>query len=138
MRSFSSVWLSKGELGHRMNEPLFLTLAEVLQFHADQIELAGGDAGILDIGKMESAIAQPRMMWQGKFLHEDLAAMAAAYPFHIVQNHGFADGNKRTGMNAAIVFLELNGYGLSPFSLRNSHSPPIPSPPAPHSPIIPS
>jgi death-on-curing protein len=95
-----------------MNEPLFLTVAEVLQFHADQIELAGGDAGALDIGKIESAIAQPRMMWQGKYLHEDLAAMAAAYLFHIVQNHGFADGNKRTGLNTAIVFLELNGYGL--------------------------
>ena len=95
-----------------MNEPLFLTLDDVLQFHADQIELAGGDDAILDIGKIESAIAQPRMTWQGKYLHEDLAAMAGAYLFHIVQNHGFADGNKRTGMNAAIVFLELNGYGL--------------------------
>lgn len=95
-----------------MNEPLFLTLDEVLQFHSDQIELAGGDAAILGIEKIESAIAQPRMTWQGKYLHEDLAAMAAAYLFHLVQNHGFADGNKRTGLNAAIVFLELNGYGL--------------------------
>ena len=95
-----------------MNEPLFLTLDDVLQFHADQIELAGGDGAILDIGKIESAIAQPSMMWQGVYLHVDLAAMAAAYLFHIVQNHGFADGNKRTGMNAAAVFLELNGYAL--------------------------
>lgn len=95
-----------------MNEPLFLTLNDVLQFHADQIELGGGDRAILDIGKIESAIAQPKATWDGQFLHEDLAAMAAAYLFHIVQNHGFADGNKRTGANAAIVFLELNGYAL--------------------------
>lgn len=95
-----------------MNEPLFLTLDDVLQFHADQIELAGGDGAILDIGKIESAIAQPNATWDRQFLHEDLAAMAAAYLFHIVQNHGFADGNKRTGVNAAIVFLELNGYAL--------------------------
>jgi len=95
-----------------MNEPLFLTLDDVLQFHADQIELAGGDGAILDIGKIESAIAQPNATWDGQFLHEDLAAMAAAYLFHIVQNHGFADGTKRTGVNAAIVFLELNGYAL--------------------------
>jgi len=94
------------------HDPLFLTLDDVLQFHADQIELAGGDSAILEIEKIESAIAQPRMTWQGKYVHEDLAAMAAAYLFHIVQNHGFADGNKRTGVNAAIVFLELNGYGL--------------------------
>ena len=89
-----------------MNEPLFLTLDDVLQFHADQIELAGGDGAIL--GKIESAIAQPNATWDRQFLHEDLAAMAAAYLFHIVQNHGFADGNKRTGVNAAIV----NGYAL--------------------------
>jgi len=95
-----------------MNEPLFLTLDDVLQFHADQIELAGGDGAILDIGKIESAIAQPKATWDGQFLHEDLAAMAAAYLFHLVQDHGFADGNKRTGVNAAIVFLELNGYAL--------------------------
>ena len=95
-----------------MNEPLFLTLDEVLRFHVDQIEQFGGDNAILDIGKLESAIAQPQMTWHGKYLHADLAAMAAAYLFHIVQNHAFADGNKRTGMNAAIVFLELNGYGL--------------------------
>ena len=96
-----------------MNEPLFLTLNDVLQFHADQIELAGGDGAILDIAKIESAIAQPKATWDGQFLHEDLAAMAAAYLYHIVQNHGFADGNKRTGVNAAIVFLELNGYTLN-------------------------
>lgn len=95
-----------------MDEPIFLTLDDVLQFHADQVELFGGDAAILDIGKIESAIAQPQATWDGQFLHEDLAAMAAAYLFHLVQNHGFADGNKRTGANAAIVFLELNGLAL--------------------------
>lgn len=95
-----------------MDEPIFLTLDDVLQFHADQVELMGGDAAILDIGKIESAIAQPQATWDGQFLHEDLAAMAAAYLFHLVQNHGFADGNKRTGANAAIVFLELNGLAL--------------------------
>lgn len=95
-----------------MEEPLFLTLDEVLQFHADQIQSTGGDGAVLDIGKIESAIAQPQATWEGQFLHKDLAAMAAAYLFHLVQNHGFADGNKRTGANAAIVFLELNGVAL--------------------------
>ena len=95
-----------------MTDPLFLTSDDVLQFHADQFELSGGDPAILDIEKFESAIAQPRMTWQGRYLHEDLSAMAAAYLFHIVQNHGFADGNKRTGLNAAIVFLEINGFAL--------------------------
>lgn len=57
---------------------------------------------------MESAIAQSRQGFAGHYVHEDLAAVAAAYLFHLVQNHGFEDGNKRTGTHAAIVFLELN------------------------------
>lgn len=95
-----------------MNDPVFLTLEEVLQFHADQIEAHGGDGAILDLGKLESALAQPLAMFGGQYLHRDLAEMAAAYLFHIVQNHPFADGNKRTGTNAAIVFLELNEISL--------------------------
>jgi death on curing protein len=95
-----------------MNDPIFLTLDDVLQFHADQIEAFGGDGAILDSGKLESALAQPLASFGGHYLHEDLAAMAAAYLYHVVQNHPFADGNKRTGLNAAIVFLELNGFPL--------------------------
>ncbi|MDB5324225.1 MAG: doc [Phycisphaerales bacterium] len=96
-----------------MNDPFFLTLDDVLQFHADQIELFGGDPSLLDLAKLESALGQPRATWDGNYLHEDIAAMAAAYLFHIVQNHPFADGNKRTGLNAAINFLALNGFDLN-------------------------
>ena len=88
--------------------PLFLELDEVLQIHAYQVARFGGDAAILDIGKLESAIAQPAQEIGGQYLHPELETMAAAYLFHIVRNHPFADGNKRTGMHAAIVFLELN------------------------------
>jgi death on curing protein len=48
----------------------------------------------------------------GEFLHEDLFAMAAAYLFHIVSNHPFIDGNKRTGLAAALIFLEINGHPI--------------------------
>ena len=48
----------------------------------------------------------------GEFLHEDLFAMAAAYLFHIVSNHAFIDGNKRTGLAAALTFLEINGHPI--------------------------
>jgi death-on-curing protein len=92
-----------------MSDPLFLTLDEVLQLHAEAVEHFGGDAGIRDIGLIESAIAQPRQMFGGDYLHPDLASMAAAYLFHIASNHGFADGNKRTGTRAASVFLAING-----------------------------
>src|SRR5258706_15789175 len=95
-----------------MTEPLFLTLDEVLLIHAYQVENHGGDAAVLDIHKLESAIAQPRQMFAGEYLHADLAAMAAAYLFHIVGNHPFADGNKRTGTHAALTFLDMNGHTL--------------------------
>ena len=49
----------------------------------------------------------------GQFLHEDLFEMAVAYLFHITKNHPFIDGNKRTGMVCALVFLELNGIEIN-------------------------
>lgn len=98
-----------------MTEPLFLTLDEALQIHAYQVETFGGSDVVLDMSKLESALAQPRQGFGGQYLHEDMAAMAAAYLFHIVKNHPFEDGNKRTGAQAAIAFLNLNDIEF-PFS----------------------
>jgi len=39
--------------------------------------------------------------------------MAAAYLYHIVQNHPFVDGNKRAGAIAALVFLDINGVEIN-------------------------
>ncbi len=89
--------------------PVFLWLNEVLEIHRDQIERYGGTTGIRDIGLLQSALAAPAAGFGGGYLHEDLFAMAAAYLFHIVRNHLFVDGNKRTGAVAAVVFLVLNG-----------------------------
>ncbi len=90
--------------------PIFLGPSDVLEIHADQIERYGGAAEIRDQGLMLSAIAQPCAAFGGHFLHEDLFLMAAAYLFHLVQNHPFVDGNKRTGTATALVFLDLNGF----------------------------
>ncbi len=95
-----------------MDEPLFLTLDEVLQLHEYQIEHFGGAAGVRDLRLLESAIHEPAATFGGEYLQPDIASMAAAYLFHIVQNHAFVDGNKRTGAHAAIVFLEMNGVEL--------------------------
>ncbi len=91
-------------------EPLFLTLDEVLEIHAQQIELYGGPEGVRDPGGLESAIATPAATFGGEFLHPSIPAIAAAYLFHICQNHPFVDGNKRTGANAAITFLLMNEW----------------------------
>ena len=89
--------------------PIFLGLDEVIGIHRDQIERYGGHPGVRELGLLQSAIAMPRASHGGQYLHADLFEMAAAYLFHIVQNHPFVDGNKRIGMVAALVFLALNG-----------------------------
>ncbi len=92
--------------------PDFLTLAEVVQIHSNQIELYGGRPGIRELGLLQSALAQPEMTFQGEWLHAGLFQMAAGYAFHISRNHPFIDGNKRTALASALVFLELNGVSI--------------------------
>lgn len=90
-------------------EPDFLRLDDVLRIHADQIERYGGSHGVRDPGLLSSAVDMPRAGFGGEYMHPTLFDMAAAYLFHIVQNHPFIDGNKRAGTAAALVFLDMNG-----------------------------
>lgn len=89
-------------------QPAFLTLAEAVAIHRDQVDRYGGRGGVRDIGLLESALAAPAASAGGEYAHADLFAMAAAYAYHIVKNHPFVDGNKRAGLACALVFLELN------------------------------
>jgi len=91
----------------------FLTLDDVIAIYEDQIERYGGQAGIRDMNALLSAVAMPQATFDGKHLHADIFEMAAAYLFHLVQNHPFVDGNKRAGAVAALVFLDLNGVEVS-------------------------
>jgi len=93
-------------------DPVFLTLAEVIEIHADQIHRYGGQAGLRDLGLLQSALAQPEASLGGAWLHNNLYEMAAAYAYHLCQNHPFIDGNKRTALASALVFLELNNLGV--------------------------
>lgn len=93
-----------------MTHVAFHSLAEVLEIHQDQIARYGGRPGVRDLNLLKSALAMPPATCGGNPLHTDLFEMAAAYLFHLVQNHPFLDGNKRVGAVAAIVFLALNGY----------------------------
>lgn len=95
-----------------MPEPVFLTLAEVVEIHSDQIRRYGGQDGLRDKGLLESALAQPEASFGGEWLHHDLYAMAAAYAYYLCQNHCFIDGNKRVALACALVFLELNGVSI--------------------------
>ena len=95
-----------------MSDPAFLTLDEVLPLHADQIRRYGGAAGLRDLPLLQSAIAMPETGYGGEYLHGSVFEMAAAYLLHLARNHPFVDGNKRTALICALVFLGLNGQRL--------------------------
>jgi death-on-curing protein len=90
----------------------FLKKEIILAFHQDQLELYGGKPGVRDDKLLESALAQPEASFGGEYVHEDLYQMAAAYGFHLCQNHPFYDGNKRTALIAMYTFLYVNGYQI--------------------------
>lgn len=91
----------------------YLTLIEVLELHRKILEQSGGALGIRDMGLLESAIAQPRMIFGGEDLYPSLLEKAAALGFSIIMNHPFVDGNKRTGHAATETFLVLNGLEIN-------------------------
>lgn len=86
----------------------WVSLSTVLAAHDRLIAAHGGLSGIRDKGVIESALARPQNL--ASYGKPDAAELAAAYVFSLVHNHGFADGNKRTGWLVAEVFLVRNGY----------------------------
>ena len=94
------------------NEPLFLSHEQVLRIHARSIEEFGGLEGVRDHGLLSSALSMPQAKFGGQYLHSGISAMAAGYLFHLCKNHPFVDGNKRTALATAELFLLVNGYRL--------------------------
>lgn len=87
---------------------IFISVQEAIDFHAEVVRLFGGTDGLRDLGLLASAIEMPKAMMFGEFLHPTVFDKAAAYLFHIVCNHPFLDGNKRTGTIVALTFLRAN------------------------------
>lgn len=87
--------------------PVFLTREVIDNIHADSIALFGGSPGVRDDGLVESALGSAQNAWF--YGRGDLFEVAAAYAFHLAQAQAFIDGNKRTGIAAALIFLEYNG-----------------------------
>jgi death-on-curing protein len=88
--------------------PVFLSVDDVLFVHARQFARFGGAEGLRDRAALASAVGIPQAGFGGHRLHPDLFAMAAAYAFHIAQAQAFIDGNRRTGLVSAILFLRIN------------------------------
>lgn len=84
----------------------FLTVDDVLELHDMQLESYGGATGIRAPDLLESAVMMPQASFGGQYVHNGLYEMAAAYAFHIAENQPFVDGNKRSALASALVFLD--------------------------------
>ena len=94
-----------------MKDPVWIDPAVVLALHDEQLVEHGGQSGLRDSGLLESALARPKNRWA--YESADLPTLAASYTFGVVRNHPFIDGNKRTGLVVAELFLNLNGVQLT-------------------------
>jgi death-on-curing protein len=90
----------------------YLTAEQVLFIHARIVAEIGGSHGVRELGLLESAVARPQATFESKDLIPDIFSKAAALIQSLVGNHPFVDGNKRTGISAAVIFLRVNGYRL--------------------------
>lgn len=92
-------------------EPRWISFAEVLDTHAEQIARFGGLPGVRDENAIRSAVDNPRNLYhyQGQ---DDLLVLAVRTCVALAKNHGFVDGNKRTAVVTMIAFLAVNGYDL--------------------------
>ncbi len=93
-----------------------LSIETVVEIHVEAIRQFGGLGGVRDENLLASAVLAPQSTFGGKSPYHDLVEIAAAYLFYICKNHPFIDGNKRTALMAAIVFLRINGIEPLPDS----------------------
>jgi len=91
----------------------YLTPEQVLFIHSRLIAETSGEHGIRDLGLLQSAVSRPQATFDGKELYPDIHQKTAALLESLVNNHPFVDGNKRTGITAAAMFLQVNTYSLT-------------------------
>ena len=89
----------------------FPTRQVVEALHAEQLRRHGGAHGLRDENALESALHRAEN--KAAYGEPDVFELAAAYAFGLARNHAFVDGNKRTAIVTAMLFLALNGYQMS-------------------------
>ncbi len=89
-----------------------LTKTQILKMHSLLIQETGGSDGIRDEGLLDSALNLPFQSFDGEDIYKTIQAKAARLGFSLINNHPFADGNKRIGILAMLVFLEMNGIEI--------------------------
>ena len=87
---------------------------KVLLLHELIAKETGGDAGVRDIGLLDSVLASAYQTYGGEDLFKTKEEKAAKLGFSLISNHAFVDGNKRIGMYVMLSFLEMNGIHITP------------------------
>lgn len=90
-----------------------LSIPQIVMMHSALIKETGGLDGIRDENLLDSAVNAPFQTFGGEYVYKTLEAKAARLGYSLVKNHPFVDGNKRIGMLAMLVFLEINGIELT-------------------------
>jgi len=90
----------------------YLTEEQVLFIHSRLIDETGGVHGVRDLGLLQSAVSRPKATFGSEDLYPDIFHKAAALMESLIKNHPFIDGNKRTAITSAGIFLQRNGYIL--------------------------
>ncbi|NOZ93463.1 MAG: type II toxin-antitoxin system death-on-curing family toxin [Acidobacteria bacterium] len=93
-----------------MEEPTWIRTDVVLAIHNRQLAEHGGAPGIRNQGLIDSSLAAPRNRWL--YQRCCIEELGACYAFHLVRNHPFIDGNKRTAFVCMRLFLKLNGLDI--------------------------
>lgn len=96
-----------------MNQPQWVLDEVVLAIHQQQLAEHGGSKGIRDKGLLTSALASPKNLLNDEPNNASISRLAACYAFGLILNHPFIDGNKRVALVVSLLFLKLNGMGLS-------------------------
>ena len=96
----------------KSNKIIYLSVVHILVIHDQMIKRFGGLPGIRDLGLLESAVGRPQATFDGNDLYKTIFEKGAALLQSLLKNHPFVDGNKRTALTSAGIFLKLNGYQL--------------------------
>lgn len=97
---------------------IYLTAQQVLFLHARLEAETGGSHGVQDLSMLISAVGRPQASYDKQDLYPDMYTKAAALMDSLVRNHPFMDGNKRTGIAAASLFLLANNYRVNASNLE--------------------
>lgn len=92
---------------------IVLKKEQIISIHSLLIEQTGGLDGVRDQNLLDSALQAPFQTFAGEELYPTIQKKAACLCFGLVNNHSFIDGNKRIGILAMLIFLQLNGLSIN-------------------------